>query len=65
MNVSYSTLVTLRPLLNGQLHWEIDCRKVIGIYRNFDGKLLHSYFMTVSEVFFGANSSKSDDFVAS
>ena len=24
---------------------------VIGIYRNFDGKLLHSYFMTVSEVF--------------
>jgi hypothetical protein len=24
---------------------------VIGIYRNFDGKLQHSYFMTVSEVF--------------
>ena len=33
------------------LHWEIDYRKIIGIYRNFDGKLLHSYFTTVSEVF--------------
>ena len=33
------------------LHWEIDHRKIIGIYRNFDGKLLHSYFTTVSEVF--------------
>ena len=32
-------------------HWEIDYRKIIGIYRNFDGKLLHSYFTTVSEVF--------------
>ena len=32
-------------------HWEIDYLKIIGIYRNFDGKLLHSYFMTVSEVF--------------
>ena len=33
------------------MHWEIDYRKIIGIYRNFDGKLLHSYFTTVSEVF--------------
>ena len=33
------------------VHWEIDYRKIIGIYRNFDGKLLHSYFTTVSEVF--------------
>jgi hypothetical protein len=32
-------------------HWEIDYRKIIGIYRNFDGKLLHSCFTTVSEVF--------------
>jgi tetrahydromethanopterin S-methyltransferase subunit C len=32
-------------------HWEIDYRKIIGIYQNFDGKLLHSYFTTVSEVF--------------
>ena len=32
-------------------HWEIDYRKISGIYRNFDGKLLHSYFTTVSEVF--------------
>jgi hypothetical protein len=32
-------------------HWEIDYRKIIGIYRNFDGQLLHSYFTTVSEVF--------------
>jgi len=32
-------------------HWEIDYRRIIGIYRNFDGKLLHSYFTTVSEVF--------------
>ena len=32
-------------------HWEIDYRKIIGIYRNFDGKLLPSYFTTVSEVF--------------
>ena len=35
----------------GTVHWEIDYRKIIGIYRNFDGKLLHSYFTTVSEVF--------------
>jgi hypothetical protein len=33
------------------MHWEIIYRKIIGIYRNFDGKLLHSYFTTVSEVF--------------
>jgi len=33
-------------------HWEIDYRKIIGICRNFDGKLLHSYFTTVSKVFF-------------
>jgi hypothetical protein len=33
------------------LHWEIEYRKIIGIYRNFDGKLLHSYSITVSEVF--------------
>jgi len=32
-------------------HWEIDYRKIIGIHRNFDGKLLHSYFTTVPEVF--------------
>ena len=32
-------------------HWEIDYRKNIRIYRNFDGKLLHSYFTAVSEVF--------------
>jgi hypothetical protein len=32
-------------------HWEIDYRKTIGIYRNFDGKLLQSFFTTVSEVF--------------
>ena len=32
-------------------HWEIDYRKIIEIYRNFDGKLLHSYFTTVLEVF--------------
>ena len=31
-------------------HWEIDYREIIGIYRNFDGKLMHSYFTTVSEV---------------
>ena len=36
---------------SGGSHWEIDYGKIIGIYRNFDGKLLHSYFMTVSEVF--------------
>ena len=35
---------------NLMVHWEIDYRKIIGIYRNFDGKLLHSYFTTVSEV---------------
>jgi len=50
-------------------HWKIDYRKIIGIYRNFDSKLLHSYFTTVSEVFLelisrfrgvvGANSFKS------
>ena len=33
------------------INWEIDYRKIIGIYRNLDGKLLHSYFTTVSEVF--------------
>jgi hypothetical protein len=32
-------------------HWEVDYRKIIGIYRNFDGKLLHSYFTIASEVF--------------
>jgi hypothetical protein len=25
------------------IHWEIDYRKIIEMYRNFDGKLLHSY----------------------
>ena len=38
-------------ILGSIVHWEIDYRKIIGIYRNFDGKLLHSYFTTVSEVF--------------
>jgi hypothetical protein len=32
-------------------HWEIEYRKIIGIYRNFNGKLLHSYFTTISVVF--------------
>ena len=32
-------------------HWEIDYRKIIENYRKFDGKLLLSYFTTVSEVF--------------
>jgi hypothetical protein len=32
-------------------HWEIDYRKIIGIYRNFDGKLLDGHFTTVSQVF--------------
>jgi len=46
----------LVPLLTTKLkdtfnHWEIDYRKIIGIYRNFDGELLHSYFTTVSEMF--------------
>ena len=36
---------------SGRSHWEIDYRKIIGIYWNFDGKLLHSYFTTVSEFF--------------
>ena len=36
---------------HSSVHWEIDYRKIIGIYRNFDGKLLHSYFTTVSDVF--------------
>ena len=31
-------------------HWEIDYRKIIGIHRDFDCKLLHRYFLTVSEV---------------
>lgn len=25
------------------LYWEIEYRRIIGIYRNLDGKLLHSY----------------------
>jgi hypothetical protein len=41
----------ITPRYNSLLHWEIDYRKIIGINRNFDGKLLHSYFTTVSEVF--------------
>ena len=24
------------------------CKKIIGVYRNFDGKLLHSYFITTA-----------------
>ena len=32
-------------------HWKIVYRKIIGIYRNFDAKLLNSFFATVSEVF--------------
>ena len=31
--------------------WENVYRKIIGIYRNFDGKLLNSCLATVSEVF--------------
>ena len=42
-------IVKTRDLRVHHRHWEI--------YRNSDGKLLHSYFMTISEVFFGANSS--------
>ena len=57
--------------LDSLKHWEIDYRKIFGIYRNFDGKLLHSYFTTVSEVFLGLiaplwpfqSCSKSNDFV--
>jgi hypothetical protein len=45
----FSQCLHLRQLT--EVHWEIDYRKIIGIYRNFDGKLLHSYFTTVSEVF--------------
>jgi len=36
-------------------HWEIDYRKIIGVYRNFDGKLLHFYDRLRGV--FGANSS--------
>ena len=32
-------------------HWENVYRKIIGIYRNFDAKLLNSFFATVSELF--------------
>ena len=32
-------------------HWENVYRKIIGIYQNFDGKLLNSCLATVSEVF--------------
>ena len=44
--VASSRLVDVTPT-----HWEIDYRKIIGIYRNCEGKLLHSYFTTVSKVF--------------
>ena len=37
-------------LMSVCLHWENVYRKIIGIYRNFDAKLLNSYFATVSEV---------------
>jgi len=48
----YSTCILDRIVRTvEQYHWKIDYRKIIGIYRSFDGKLLHSYFMTVSEVF--------------
>jgi len=33
------------------MHWENKYLKIIGIYRNFDAKLLNSYIATVSEVF--------------
>ena len=26
-------------------HWEIDYRKIIGIYQNFDGKLLYLLYL--------------------
>ena len=47
----YLLLLLIIHLLLLLEHWEIDYRKIIGIYRNFDGKLLHSSFTTVSEVF--------------
>ena len=43
--------ITDASIISTSTHWEIDYRKIIGIYLNFDGKLLHSYFTTVSEVF--------------
>ena len=39
-------------------HWENVYRKIIGIYRNFDAKLLISFFATVWEVFWEVNLSE-------
>ena len=38
-------------LMYRKVHWENVYRKIIGIYRNFDAKLLNSFFANVSEVF--------------
>ena len=38
------------PVNQQKCHWEIDYRKIIEIYWNFDGKLLHRCSTTVSEV---------------
>jgi hypothetical protein len=50
---SMSLSSSLKPssILPPYQHWKIEYRKIIGIYRNFDGKLLHSYSTSVSEVF--------------
>ena len=42
------------------MHWENVYRKIIGIYRNFDGNLLNSYCYSSNR----ANSSNSTVFVA-
>ena len=42
------------------MHWENVYREIIGIYRNFDGKLLNSYCYSSNR----ANSSNSTVFVA-
>ena len=62
--MSICATATLSVAVSVSFHWENVYRKIIGIYRNFDGKLLNRCLATVSEVFFGANSTNSTVFVA-
>ena len=35
---------------HGPKHWVIAYQNITGIYRNFEGKVLHSYFTTVYSI---------------
>ena len=59
VEIQFQSLIAFKKLSGGSsnvpietlFHWKNVYRKIIGIYRNFDGKLLNSCLTTVSQLF--------------